>query len=155
MRYGQSATIAATIASLLQARRNCIASGNSEWQARHEAALNYIADNLLPSGSGIDNGTAIDWTTSTDSKIVLHMPFHHMDEHGYYDGWTDYTVIVRPDWDGVRIAVQGKDRSDTKNYLAELLDDVLGQIIRSVYDETTDTLTYERVERLGAVQAAQ
>jgi len=53
-------------------------------------------DSLLPSGSGIDNGSSIDTGKSSNNKIVINSSFHFMDEHGYYDGWQDFKVVVKP-----------------------------------------------------------
>ena len=52
---------------------------------------------LLPSGSGIDSGCAIDEEKSTKNKIVIHSSFHHLDNNGFYCGWSNFDVIVTPD----------------------------------------------------------
>lgn len=75
----------------------------------------------LPSGSGIDRGTIIDRERSRPDRIVLVCSFHHMNEHGYYDGWTDHEVIVRPSlaW-GFTLRVTGRDRNGIKDYLHDV-----------------------------------
>ena len=82
------------IAIALDARANCEARGSLEWYARWQARLDHIARNALPSGSGVDNGTAIDGD-STSAKIVLHTAFHHMNDSGMYAGWSDHSVPIR------------------------------------------------------------
>ena len=52
---------------------------------------------LLPSGSGIDSGCTIDEEKSTKNKIIIHSAFHHMNENGFYCGWSNFDVIVTPD----------------------------------------------------------
>lgn len=75
----------------------------------------------LPSGSGIDTGTRIDVDASNAAKLVLTCAFHHMNEHGYYDGWTQHTIVVRPSLShGIEIRVTGRDRNDIKEYLGEV-----------------------------------
>lgn len=117
--------VAATIASLLTAIDNCERSGNLEWHARHAARLAYVCAEYLPSGSGIDQGTHIDRSKTTATKLVLSCSFHHMDEHGSYDGWTDHTITVRPTFDGLDVTVGGRDRNDIKNYLGDVFQSAL------------------------------
>lgn len=123
------------IASTLQARANCIAKGNTNWQLKHEATLNQLAD-LLPSGAGIDSGSALDWTKSTADKLVIDAPFHHMDgESGMYAGWTSHTVTVRASlMSGISISISGRNRNYIKEYLHETFDCAL----RAEYEHTTD-----------------
>ena len=51
---------------------------------------------LLPSGSGIDSGCTIDEEKSTGNKIVIHSAFLHMNENGFYCGWSKFDIIVTP-----------------------------------------------------------
>lgn len=62
----------------------------------------------------------IDRDKTTGSKIVLTMSYHHMDEGGYYDGWTDHTITITPSFDGIDIAIGGRNRNDIKDYLHEV-----------------------------------
>ncbi len=107
-------------ASLIQARLNCIASGNSDWKVRHEERIIGIVKNQLPSGSGIDSGTKLDLDKSHADKIVLHTAFHHMDEGGGYDGWTEHTITITPSLSGsFHLRISGRDRNSIKEYLAD------------------------------------
>ena len=118
------------IASLLAAIRNCRASGNSEWEARHGKALYEILCEA-PRGSGIDSGISLDSKKSTSEKLVFLVPYRHMDEHGYYDGWTDYKVTVRASLvHELDIRIRGRDRNGTRDYLA----DVIGQWLYTEID---------------------
>lgn len=92
---------------------------------------NHLADlealeRELPSGSGIDNGTKIDIENSEeDVKLVIDCGYHHMDENGYYDGWCDYTITVRPTFSGIWVDVDCNspyyvlEYPGTTEYLAE------------------------------------
>lgn len=76
-------------------------------------------NNLLPSGSGFDDGSKIDVDNSRKDKIIITTAFHHMDEHGGYCGWTDHKIIVTPDFDGINIKVTGNNRNQIKEYIAD------------------------------------
>jgi len=83
--------------------------------------INRVMD-TAPSGSGIDDGTKLD-DTSTANKLVFNTGFHHMNENGYYDGWTDHQVIVTPSLAyGFDMRITGRDRNDIKDYLYEVYD---------------------------------
>jgi hypothetical protein len=48
------------LASLVQARLNCIESQNDEWLAKHQDRIESLVKEYLPSGSGFDSGTKLD-----------------------------------------------------------------------------------------------
>ena len=79
-----------------------------------------------PSGSGLDAGTHLFVDTCRANKLVFTTDFHHMNEHGYYDGWTQHKVIVLPTFDGLDVRVSGKNRNDIRDYLADLFAHWLG-----------------------------
>ena len=94
--------------------------------------LKWRLEDLLPSGSGIDNGTKIDLEKSRANKIVLTFSFHHMDEHGGYCGWSDYKAVLRPGWHGVELEIFGKDKNGILDYLHDtfrhqIVNEELGQ----------------------------
>ena len=75
----------------------------------------------LPSGSGLDSGVRIDLDRSKPNKIVFHTEFHHLNENGYYDGWTNHSIIVVPEFGGeFDIKITGKNRNQIKDYLYDL-----------------------------------
>ena len=111
----------AILASLIQARLNCIQSNNQEWLAKHTANILELVKDHMPSGSGIDHGTTIDLEASTPDKIILHTGFHHMNENGMYDGWTTHTLTVTPSLQfGFNLKIAGRDRNQIKEYLHEV-----------------------------------
>lgn len=116
------------IASLLAARENCERTGNTEWHIRHTQALHDL-EKLLPSGSGFDCGSKLDLDASRPDCLRFTTEFHHMDEHGFYDGWTSHTVIVRPSFVyGMDIRVMGRDRNGIKELIHEVFMDALQQV---------------------------
>lgn len=123
---GSNRTLAAHLASLVGAfHRCCEPTANDsqrKWANRHEEDIKRFVKNYMPSGSGIDNGTTIDLDKSNENKLIFYTAFHHMNDVGYYTGWTDHTVIVTPAFNGFHIKITGKDRNDIKDYLYETFD---------------------------------
>lgn len=118
-------TLAERIARTLDAYARCVERDNTEWRMKHEATLGDIERNQLPSGSGIDAGTTIDRGRSNLTRLVFRTSFHHMNEHGVYDGWTEHVVTARPTFIGLEIKVSGPDRNGVKDYLADVFLDAL------------------------------
>ena len=105
------------LSSLIQARLNCIESHNTDWEVRHSNKIQELCESFLPHGSGFDSGTAIDLDNSKPNRIILNTSFHHMDEMGGYDGWTDHQVIITPSliW-GFNLRITGRDRDGWNRY---------------------------------------
>ncbi len=117
------------IAHLLLAIENCEKSGNSTWSVEHQDRLDTILK-TAPSGSGWDSGTTFDQDASTPEKLVFFGGFHHIDEHGGYDGWTQHRVTVRPSLAfTIDLKVSGRNRNDIKDYLHEMFDCWLREIV--------------------------
>lgn len=113
------------LASSCQARLTCLANEvrtgkQHEWTNKHKDTINYIVKNFMPSGSGIDNGTKFDFDSSNGDKLVFTFGYHHMNENGYYDGWTEHTLTVRPSLQfGFTCSISGRNKNDIKDYLYE------------------------------------
>ena len=103
---------------------NCINSQNTEWQSKHEDAIAEIIKQSAPSGSGIDAGTKFDIGDNlkfNGQKLVFQTAYHHMNEGGGYDGWTEHTITVTPSlWNGFNLKISGRDRDSIKEYLHEV-----------------------------------
>ncbi len=118
------------LASLVQARLNCLERGNHEWEHNHTNTINRLVKKYLPSGSGFDNGTTIDLDASSRNKLVFNTAFHHMNNSGYYDGWSYHTVTVTPDLAfGFDVKVGGRDRIYIKEHIAEEFNFILAEEI--------------------------
>src|SRR5690606_41537978 len=60
------------------------------------------------------------------SKIVLRTSFHHMNESGFYDGWTEHIITVIPDLvNGFDLRISGRNKNDVKEYIADVFYEVL------------------------------
>lgn len=118
------------IASLVEAIANCKKSANTEWEMRHGDFIDAIMRNLAPSGSGIDSGTKFLLEESMGEKLVFSFGFHHMNEGGFYDGWTEHKLTVRPSLSsGFAMTISGKDRNGIKDYLYDVYSCFLNQEI--------------------------
>ena len=107
-------TLLAEMVAIHGAQENCRKSGNGEWLDKHSDHLERLADNL-PSGSGIDSGTKVLLLSPT--KAIFQADYHHMNDAGYYDGWSKHTVTVTPTFLGLNIKISGRDRNQIKDYL--------------------------------------
>lgn len=83
------------LSHVLAAYHNAIAANNTEWIANHSETIDRL-QTLMPSGSGFDAGTTLDINRSSAEKLIFDSAYHHMDANGYYDGWSDLTITVKP-----------------------------------------------------------
>lgn len=106
------------IAKCLGAYHNCIRSNNSDGTHNWADKIDDLTKKYLPHGSGFDTGTKFDWQRSTHNKLVFNTAFHHMNEGGFYDGWTEHTIIITPDlMFGFNLKITGRNRNDIKEYI--------------------------------------
>ncbi len=118
------------IAQLLQAIENCERANNIEWKARHRETIESIIKNNMPSGSGFDSGTKLDFDASTPNKLVFYADYHHMNESGMYDGWTSHTITVKPDLAfGFDLKISGSNRNDFKAYAHDCFHSALTELV--------------------------
>ena len=121
------------IASLL----NGYDSVPSNFRVNRDEILGIIEKEILPSGSGIDNGCTITRKNlapkkghSGDECIEITFGYHFMDTNGYYDGWGDFRLVVRPSLIfGIDLTIHGRNRYDIKDYLYEMFSTVLNRDI--------------------------
>ena len=109
------------IATLVAAIHHCRAIGNTEWEERHELEIERLVKIHLPHGSGLDAGVNFKLDLSSADKLVFLTAFHHMNEHGYYDGWSNHALTVRPSLAfGYDLKIGGPNRNDIKDYLYDI-----------------------------------
>lgn len=112
------------LASRIDARLNCIKNRNEEWKEKHEERIIELLEEHMPHGSGFDGEyITVDWDKSTGEKIILiNVDFHHLNENGFYDGWTEHTVTITPSLlFGFTMKISGRDRNDIKDYIYEVI----------------------------------
>jgi len=119
------------IARAGDAANYCAKRGSKEWLQVWEDLLAQCEEQLLPSGSGFNAGTKIEYAGS--DKIVLRTSFHHMNEHGYYDGWTEHVIVAVPNFIyELDLKVGGRNKNGVKEYIADVFYEVLRREV--VYD---------------------
>lgn len=137
-----------TAAEFLAARamqlRNCKESlDNGRWTRKHyddvtnaaKDAISQVCGAVLPSGSGFDNGTRFETELSTGSKLVFNTGYHHMTETGFYDGWTEHGITVRPCFVyGFDMRISGRNRNDVKDTIENVMCEALRTRIVSLFD---------------------
>ncbi len=110
------------LASLIEARRNC-ASNDNPWFDKHTESIEMLVSRHMPHGSGFDSGTKIDLDESHADKLVFHADFHHMNDGGYYDGWTEHVVTVTPSLQfNYHIRISGRNRNEIKDLIHQSFD---------------------------------
>jgi hypothetical protein len=106
------------LAGLLAAANNCEKSGNAEWKAKHTDRLNALVREHMPSGSGFDAGTKLDFSASNPNSLVFTTEFHHMNEHGGYCEWSSHRICVQPSLQfGFVLTVSGRNVRGIKDYI--------------------------------------
>ena len=111
----------ALIANLVSAHATCIATQKNDAATNHRNKLIGIVEGHMPSGAGFDNGTTLDLDASSEDKLVFDTSFHHMNENGYYDGWTEHRIYVTPSLiHGFAMRITGKNRNQIKDYIYEV-----------------------------------
>lgn len=144
----ETKTLAAWIAETSEWSERAENNPNAQWGPIARSRLDKLV-RLLPSGSGIDNGTEL--VSASASRIVLECSFHHMNDGGYYDGWTEHRITVRPTFDSLDISISGRNRNDIKEYLHEVYSLALSERIVETVDPDTREATY-RAERYATAQ---
>lgn len=100
------------------------------WYITHTNNIQTIVRETSPTGSGIDTGTTLDlpdtWVKHPINRLVFRFSFHHMNEHGMYDGWTDHKLTVTPSLvDGFDLNISGRDKNQIKDHLYDTFNDWL------------------------------
>jgi hypothetical protein len=120
------------LASLVVAIENCRTSGNAEWERRHKETLSDLVRAHLPHGSGFDNGTTIDLARSGENRLAFSTSFHHMNDNGFYDGWTEHDVVVVPSLAfGFTLKITGRDRRQIKDYIHDAFSEALSMDVEA------------------------
>ncbi len=131
------------LAHLSQAYLNCLHSQNNAWLDTHAGRIEDLLKRYLPSGSGFDAGTkylAPEGPLDVEFLELINAPelpdtierlrfvtgFHHMDQHGGYDGWTDHIITVKPSLcHDFTVSVSGRNRNQIKDYIHDVFSSML------------------------------
>ncbi len=112
------------LSRLIQARSGLLKKTDTrEWIDKHEDMIETLVKDHMPSGSGFDAGTKLDLERSHADKLVFTTGFHHMNDGGFYDGWTEHEVHVTPSLaSNYHMRITGRDRRDIKDYIYQSFD---------------------------------
>lgn len=89
-------TLACRIAYIAEALDIAERNRNHPWIEKWEAELEQL-ENMLPHGSGLDGVVEIDRSATSSDKITIVFDYHHMDEFGGYQGWSEWRLVVSAD----------------------------------------------------------
>lgn len=85
-----------------------------------ERRIDEIMDNA-PSGSGFDAGTKYRLHNSKPNRLEFHVGYHHMNENGFYTGWTYHKITVKPSLiHGFDLKVYGRNVNNIKEYVEDV-----------------------------------
>lgn len=99
------------------ARAENLAKSQPEKAKLVRSSLETYVQRNAPSGSGVDCGTRLS-EKATTNRIVLSLSYHHMNEEGMYDGWTEHEITVTPDFiSAVDLHITGRDKNQIKDFL--------------------------------------
>lgn len=112
-------TMAEAFVSCKMARDNCVTSGNTEWEVRWRARLDKLVDHV-PTWSGMP--LRLSGIEIKQDAIRYEVSYHHMNQTGHYDGWTEHTVTVRPAFGGVVVRISNRDRNGVKDDIHEAVE---------------------------------
>jgi hypothetical protein len=112
------------LASLVEARLQCLASGNNHLGRDCEERANRLVRERMR-GGGRFEGTRLDWNRSMPNKLVLVTAYL---DTGHDGGRTIHTVTVRPDLClGYRLSVSNSNRPGIRDFVAESFRTALDQ----------------------------
>lgn len=119
------------LATAIGPLRACQAQDNTFGEKIHMHTIDTCIS-LLPSGSGWQDGeqTKLWLDNSHADKLMFRGSFHHMDENGYYDGYTEHVITVKPSLAfDFNIRISGSNRNEIKDYLHDMFNAALRQDI--------------------------
>lgn len=119
--------LASTVDAMHRCERNPEQYG--EWATKHAERISQLVRDHMPSGSGIDCGTTMDTAASHAEKLVFACSFHHMNNDGYYCGWTGHTITATPSFNGINLRIFGRNVNNIKDYLHDVYRNALCQTI--------------------------
>lgn len=127
------------IGELMLQADHCLRSENVKKYNSHSVyfeEIERICKTYMPAGSGFDTGTMFNFDESNVNRLVFDVGYHHMDEHGYYDGWSHLKIKVYPSFAyGFNFTITGarrKDKGINKEYFDDTFQNALDQEIEFV-----------------------
>ena len=104
--------------------------------AQRDPLIDEIENEILPSGSGFDAGCKIDREMFSRATFCLSFGYHHMNDTGFYTGWTEHTVKVRADFQSEVDLKISHVRDPFAEYVYDTFYDVLREEVEVYFDGT-------------------
>lgn len=111
----------------------------------HLDAMREFVENTAPSGSGFDSG--IELEKAGGDKVVFSTAFHHMNDVGYYIGWTEHKVKVIPSlYNQYNLKISGHNKNDIKEYISDVFTNYLDTDIEEIPAYSNKFFNYNTCE---------
>jgi len=118
------------LANLIEARLDCIQSGNDELRNRHQRCGDQLVQEYMPRSGEYSRGATLDWSRSLPDKLVFSTSFHHTDEAGLYTHETTHLVTVRAHLArGYKLSITRSNRGRIRNFVTDAFGAALDQNI--------------------------
>ena len=108
--------LAQHISNAVSAIKRCDDRDIKDWLYVWKATLG-AAEYAMPHGSGFDVYPKVDIEKTNERHIVISGSYHSMDEHGYYDGWRDYTIHAWAEFGWIKVNCIGG--GEHRDYIEE------------------------------------
>lgn len=131
------------LSSALGARQRCSAAANNpaapppgpeHWRGMslmHSERIEQLTRDHLPAGSGFDSGCKFNFDESRPDRLVISCDFHHMDENGFYCGWSNHSVVITPSLAfGFVLRITGRDTRQIKDYISDTFNHALNAEVK-------------------------
>lgn len=117
-----------------------------KYEDQIEEHIETIINSHFPNGSGFDTGCTLDLDKSNGDRIEVKIPYHTMDEHGYYAGWIDPVLIVTPSLSyGFEIRINWKGYNGKyKILLLDYFYDLFNTILEKTIEYQTINISREK-----------
>lgn len=123
------------IYQVLAKKARLLENGKFTYSDQVEEHIETIMNTHFPNGSGFDNGCEFDFEKSNGDKLIINVPYHCMDDNGYYDGWVYPKLYVYPslangfnmrlNW----VGYYGKYKFLLNEYMQDVLIETLEKVI--------------------------
>lgn len=117
----------AQLSNYFRSWQNCRQTNNILWLPKWKQAIDELLKHL-PHGNGInaEAGIQLDWENSTPGNLRFNFSYQHMNDHGYYDGWTEHELIIQSSSIGgfnLQVTIEGEveDKDEIIEYLEQML----------------------------------
>jgi hypothetical protein len=116
------------LANLIEARLDCVQSGNDELRNRHEKCGDWLVKEYMPRKGGFNRGTTLDWSRSLPDKLVFNTSFQHTDDAGHYTHDTTHSVTVRANLaHGYKLSITRSNLDGIRKFITDSFTTALDQ----------------------------